>query len=1713
MGLYNDFLKQINKRIDENKVKQENSNRRAYNSDRGTEIIKNSILPNRKEYTSSESVNNNVNLPIAEEFKRQLENGKRVQPNEKYSLPVFSKHVKKDTLPMASKVIGSSLINNTSYVGKKTGAGVLSGATGIVQAGTTDFANNVNKGKRKSSSELIGDTLNGFGSIVNPVQGVNNIATKIPTFAVKTIKTLQDKNSTGWEKMASLGTSAVHEALNDNSARKLFDSVSQGVGKLLPKNAGNKILEVGDKIAEPSNSLNQKLEGERYNYGKITQVLGDVGQVVGNMVPSIAVGTVTKNPNMALATMGVSAKGQATQEALSKGASLDEAIKIGDTKGAIEIGTEMLTGGVNVFGKGAIDDIVEKGIVSKVKNKVANFFVKQGVNITGEVLEETISDILGTAIDRGTVDPNASYSWQDFGDTAITTMLSTLVLNAITGGAVGIGNKLQQNVQNKQSLLPTQQIIQEQNKLAQNENMEQLLPIANNGETLYNTNESEGGMNEREQSVLGRYVSNEQGGIENLYSQKDAREQGQGTARIDTRTEESIVGRQNKNDAEAFYRKYEKQAREHKLTITTEQQQIANYAKSRYGKDLIFFDDSNTKFGGGLSKTDKTSIFFGDNAIKQYGESFLLGHEIGEDMLANHNDVVKDAYNNLKERIQNDTNFPDIFLDYIYNIDEDLKSLYIEHPEAIAKELICDTLGFMQNDNELGNNLQHKDIKDVWVNRLDSNLLNEMRQTLKKCHDEIYPNNLLPVSDRSDLADIKVPTREYFENKETSQFLSDEDLNVLNKIYEKEGTTEVFTEKKKAKILEKYAKDKYSFKDSLDMLAQKVVNKGHYVDELSKSSKNPELKFMYDRNLNSFAEGQYVVGIAQTDNNGNAIGKSINDIWKPIEDSKLSKEFDEYLLHKLNIDRAERNKYVFGEDIKPADSTAIALDLEAKHPEFKEWAKDIKEFNHNNMLNLKEAGLIDEDTINYLESMYPNYVPISRTVDEQIFTGNADKTGTALPVKSATGGNADIQPVKDAMAMQAIRIKKLINQNNLGIELAKSLKNAKVEESFDTTFTPSVLLEMDTLVETDSSGNKFYTYFEDGKMQKLKINDNLYKSLKPTVISDIEKTLPARCLQKLTNINRSLLTSINPLFTVINFFKDFQDGMYHSNYSSKFIKNYGKALNEIVTNGKYYESYMANGGMTNSYFDYEEGVKKKPNKFVQKIRDANEIVEQLPRLAEFISTIEDGKSLNEALYNAAEITTNFKRGGEWTKALNRNGATFLNASVQGFDKFYRNFSGQNGVKGYVNLVIKASLLGVVPSVLNHILLDDDEDYQNLPQSTKDLYYLFKYDDGKFVRIPKGRVLSVFGAVARRTVESVQGQDDVWDGLGDTVINQIAPNNPVEDNVFAPIGAVASNKTWYGSDLVSSRLQKELPKNQYDETTDEFSKWIGNNLNVSPKKVNYLLDQYSGGIGDVLLPMITPQAKENVVVDKFTTDSVLKNKNVSKFYDTLDKQTQIANDSFATDKDRLQLKYLNEKSQDIGKLYKEKRDIQMSNISQAEKRNKVREVQGKIDVLCEEALKNYKDIKVEGNTAKSKFSSFYKDSEGEWKELTEDEESKNKDISLKSYADYKNTVYEKKQSKIKSGELKKGQDLKDKDKIQVLLDSNYSNKEISAIYENYILSSNNKSFKAIKASGIDIKVYLKYVQQEFKADKTDDGTTKGKTVSNSKKSKSMTMSII
>ena len=911
-------------------------------------------------------------------------------------------------------------------------------------------------------------------------------------------------------------------------------------------------------------------------------------------------------------------------------------------------------------------------------------------------------------------------------------------------------------------------------------------------------------------------------------------------------------------------------------------------------------------------------------------------------------------------------------------------------------------------------------------------------------------------------------------------------------------------------ISRKRSKEKLTAKEIKDTLAQRFVNKGHYIDKLAKQTGNKNLTFLYDRTMNTFNEAQISIGDNQVNSKGEVVGKSLIDVFKPSVDSGLDLKFEDYLLNRHNISRYAYEKGLYGNEISAADSSEIVSKYEEKYPQFKKWAKDVYKYNDNNLKDLVSNGMISQNLYDKLKDLYGDYVPTFRDITNNI-SEYIDDTVGSNPIKKATQSDKSILSVKESIAEQTLMQKKAIRMNNLGIELYKTLgKDSTILDGIKVDPVAMQTLSGD-VIEKAADGSNVFTIFKDGEMIQFKISDELYSAFsKDTVQNRINNNKTIKALltpvEKISKAQRELLTTYSVGFALNNPIKDVQDAVFNSKYGGlTFAKNYTKALYNIGTDGSWYQSFKNNGGTANTYFDYSKGLlptnSKNPiKKFANKIKDINEVLEQAPRLAEYISTIENKGSVDEALYNAAEITTNFKRGGDITKAANKYGTNFLNASVQGLDKVYRNITGQNGIKGYANLLTKAALYQIVPAIVNGLVFKDDKDYEDLQEYTKDNYYLFKMGDGKFFRIPKGRVSAVVGGIARRSLETVEGKNVDWKSIVDTTINQLAPNNPLTDNVVAPLVQAKNNKSWFGGDIVNTRLQKLPVAEQFDESTDKLSKWLGEKLNLSPKKINYVLDQYSGGIGDVLLPKLTPQAENNILEDKFTTDAVMKNKNVSKFYSELQELEIQNNSSKATDEDKLKYQYISNVSKTMSDFYKQKREIQNSSISDKEKNEKVRDVQKQINELAEGTLKGLEDdIKIKGNTADLSGTQYYKQN-GTWKMLSDKDNEKTQNINLTAFSDYKNKLYDLSQKKKQDEES-----IKAADKIQILLNSKYSNKDKEELYKNYIGTS-DKLYDIMKNTGIDIDEYLKYKTQEFEANKKDNGTTKGKTVSGSRKKK-------
>lgn len=646
------------------------------------------------------------------------------------------------------------------------------------------------------------------------------------------------------------------------------------------------------------------------------------------------------------------------------------------------------------------------------------------------------------------------------------------------------------------------------------------------------------------------------------------------------------------------------------------------------------------------------------------------------------------------------------------------------------------------------------------------------------------------------------------------------------------------------------------------------------------------------------------------------------------------------------------DKPVFGSSVTADDSRAAAADLLDAHPEFEKWAKDVYAYLDGLMEVRKQGGLVSADMAQYMKELYPHYVPTYR--DMPSTSGgysNPNSVAVNSTIKSAKGGNQDIMPLIDSIARQTLQTFSAAKKNILG--------NMLYEDAMDTTrdiseYIQSVTEEGDLVdLDADSAENLKNTLriWVDGKPVTLHMSEAMADGFRPIEQSN---SFGMKALRSINSTFKKLVTQWNPVFIVRNFVRDAQSALYFTHYSNAtFIKNYGKAVKEIATNGKYWQLYQAMGGKGTTYYDPKTGLSDRHhfkngavdkvagglNRVIDILSFANEAVEQYPRLAEFISTMEDTGDVQQALYNAADITTNFGRGGFAARKLNASLVPFFNPGMQGLSKNIRNVIDRRGWKEIGQLISRLLINGVAPGIIMGLLYDglkEDDDYKELSNYIKDSNILIKVGDNKFIKVPMGREPSVITAFTNRMWRWLKGEpaSSAFAGYPSFAIEQIAPNNPLTNNIFAGITAMSTNKTWYGGDIVSSYMEEKPDYLQYDESTDAFSIWLGeitrhgkNGIEgLSPKKVNYLIDQYSGFIGDWLLPTLSKKADVPAVVKAFVVDSVRQNRLGSDFYDALDEAKQVKDTELSTAADDATYSYLYKQSKAASEITKQLKEI-------------------------------------------------------------------------------------------------------------------------------------------------------------------------------------------
>ena len=632
-----------------------------------------------------------------------------------------------------------------------------------------------------------------------------------------------------------------------------------------------------------------------------------------------------------------------------------------------------------------------------------------------------------------------------------------------------------------------------------------------------------------------------------------------------------------------------------------------------------------------------------------------------------------------------------------------------------------------------------------------------------------------------------------------------------------------------------------------------------------------------------------------------------------------------------------KQKPVFGADVSAEDSEKAVAELEKQHPEFKEYANEVYAYLETLMSIREAAGIVSKEQRAFMKEHYGGwYVPSYRDMEHGANTSGVSgkgKIGVTKGIYGAKGSDLDIQSIMLSMAQQTVGVHKQSMMNLLFKEMKKISPDAFEEKNIG----KQTREDVDGFIEPKKNEVFFY---ENGKKVTYKTTDDIaiaFESLRNEKNRVLEENIVAKSLSGLVSMMKKFTTEYNPFFAFRNLFRDASDAFIYTKYSKNLLKRYKDAWKQIRGNSELWQLYLENGGEALSIFDREHGIDMRKKNFVaDKISTFNEFIEALPRFSEFTESLKakygENININElsqadidvAMLDASDVTVNFARGGTFTKKMNKYLMPYLNASVQGWCKTWNTFVHPESMQAWGMSMAKITLMSLPTLIFNEIFYDDDEEYQQLSDDIKGSYFLLKVGNNKFIRIPRGRVEAVMGDAMQRIYRTAKGEEDAFKGYVENTLKNVSPVDNLTRTIISPFTDVATNTTWYGGQI-ENRSMQALPINErYDANTSGIAKMLNKVVpTISPKKWHYLLDQYSGILGDVVLPL-TSKNKDLSGISGITVNSLENNKYTDKFYKTLEEVERDRNSTNGTAVDKAKMRYLNKMNTKISDLYKEKK---------------------------------------------------------------------------------------------------------------------------------------------------------------------------------------------
>lgn len=699
-----------------------------------------------------------------------------------------------------------------------------------------------------------------------------------------------------------------------------------------------------------------------------------------------------------------------------------------------------------------------------------------------------------------------------------------------------------------------------------------------------------------------------------------------------------------------------------------------------------------------------------------------------------------------------------------------------------------------------------------------------------------------------------------------------------------------------------------------------------------------------------------------------------------------------------------------------AEIDARLAKLEAEHPEFQTAAQTVWKYNDILLDMMVKSGMLSKEDAAKFRHENPHYVPFFREGKKGMdsFKGMVGSGRDIVNVFKSIAQNTEtvirrtaINDVKRAVADSITNTPDMawfMSRNNSNPPVSRTLEEIEQAEQDGRLNVLSAYAQ--PLPNTEQDMGIYY----DGKRVSFRVNDwALWQAF--TAMHPKQASTGVRILRNLNSIFTATVTGLNlPWNIASNLVRDLQTLMHNSDDwkdLGKNIKNYVEAFKQSVKSygdlsAEMQQFYNLGGQNGASQFTAEllkkgrqevnlrnvfmKTGREGSDKFwgvaakmilhpVTQIANFADALESKPRIAAYLTALENGASIQEAFYESQDVTTNFNRRGIASGKANYF-IPFFNAGVQGLSKFYRygtgyteaNQTGAQRAKKAAQHLAKSATAAVMLSSLEALssmaLFNSDEEeqkkirdaYNRLSTYQKNNSWCFYFGNDKFITIKKPRELGILPSFIGRLAETIitDSEDEFFDFEG-YAFEQLLP--PLLDvlpvlasgairgdldvkgtqvagqamSSFGLLGNVASTLTnldYRGNPIVPDSFDGVEAKDRYDEQTTSVAKMLGEWLGIAPMKVDYALKSF-GIIQDLNQAYFTEEdggfwkkTGDFLIGNRFVKDSLYSNDITTMFYDGRTKAKQYA----GSNKDDVLAQIESKEYEDMAKFYSAFRNL-------------------------------------------------------------------------------------------------------------------------------------------------------------------------------------------